>query len=257
MAENHLPESSAAKTIYLSVDRKEQVIDVSTIMYAVVTDKLCTIYFTHSQPVRVFLTLSALMAMLPKNEFLQISRSTMVNLEHVKNISNDAVILTDSTRLSYTLKKKSAILYAFQQNLSSRARAHNAIAWNLDFSRDYRCLDRCPIPFFLLEISTPSPQSPPQFIVRYANDAMASMSHTPLPHLINRAFAPSPMYDLDELNNFLTQVAFGGGMMEWHEKHLSTNTPLHVICYQPYYGFCACFILATSLKALLRSAPEY
>lgn len=242
--------NEVGKSIYLTVDRREQVILVSDILYAQVADKLCTIFLTRGEPIRVFLTLNSLAGMLPAHDFIQISRSSLVSLRHMRNINKEYVILSDGSSLLYSQKKKSAIVSAFQKALSERARTTEALLWKLDFSTEYRCMDRCPIPFFVLEIVTSQVGGETKSIVRYANDAMASVAHTPLTRLINQTFTPAPVYNAQELSNFFTQVAYEGVMKEWYEKHFATNTPLHVICYQPLYGFCACFILSSSLAAI-------
>ena len=143
--------SKEVQTIYLSVDRREQLILVDTILYAQVTDKLCTIHFTQGRPIRVFMTLAALSGMLPEDDFQQISRSCLVALKYVKNITDRCVVMSNGDELSYTSKKKTSLLLAFQQNLALRASSHAAISWRLDFSAEFRCFDRCPIPFFVLE----------------------------------------------------------------------------------------------------------
>lgn len=230
------------QTIYLSVDRHEQLILVDTILYAQVTDKLCTIYFTQGRPIHVFITLSALSGMLPEDDFKQISRSCLVALKYVKNITDRSVVMSNGAELPYTYKKKTSILLAFQQNLALRAKSHEAISWRLDFSSEFRCFDRCPIPFFVLEKAVDSPQEEPHYIYRYANEAMAAFRRSTLEALISSVFVPATEYNGSEHLNMLSDVALGGGMRQWYEKSSVTGTRIHVISYQPHYGFCACFL---------------
>lgn len=229
-------------TIYLSVDRHEQLILVDTILYAQVTDKLCTIHFTQGRPIHVFITLSALMGMLPEDDFKQISRSCLVALKYVKNITDRCVIMSNGDELPYTYKKKTSILLAFQQNLAMRAKSHTAISWRLDFSAEFRCFDRCPIPFFVLEKAADSPLEEPHYVYRYANEAMAAFKHSTLEALISSVFVPAVEYGGQEHLDVLADVALGGGMKQWYETSSATGKRIHVISYQPHYGFCACFL---------------
>ncbi len=234
--------NSEVKTIYLSVDRHEQLILVDTIIYAQVTDKLCTICFTQGRPIHVFITLSALTDMLPEDDFKQISRSCLVALKYVKNITDRCVVMSNGDELPYTYKKKTSILLAFQQNLALRAKSHESISWRLDFSSEFRCFDRCPIPFFVLERAADSPLKEPHYTYRYANEAMATFKRTTLEALISAVFVPTEEYGGEKYIDFLAEVALEGGMRQWYETSAVTGKRIHVICYQPHYGFCACFL---------------
>ncbi len=234
--------SKEVQTIYLSVDRREQLILVDTILYAQVTDKLCTIHFTQGRPIRVFLTLAALSGMLPEDDFQQISRSCLVALKYVKNITDRCVVMSNGDELSYTSKKKTSLLLAFQQNLALRASSHAAISWRLDFSAEFRCFDRCPIPFFVLEKAADSPQDEPHYIYRYANEAMAAFKRTTLEALISSVFVPAQEYGGLKHMDVLADVALSGSMKQWYETSAATGERIHVISYQPHYGFCACFL---------------
>ena len=232
-----------SKSICLSVDRREQVLLIDTIIFARVTDKLCTIYLTDRQPVRVFLTLSTLLGMLPDKEFIQISRGCVVALQYVKNITERHVIMSNGFELIYTARKKSALLYAFQQSLSERANSHQAISWKQDFASEFRCLDHCPIPFFIVESISDGRLQTSRFVIRYANDAMAAFRQAPLHTLINSDFAPDGF--LREHVTYMNEVAYIGKTKAWFQKHSASGTNIHIICYQPHYGYCACFIFPT------------
>ena len=66
---------SDMRSIVLLINHRERTIFIRTIMAAIVDDKLCTIYLIHEEPVQLFLPAAALMDMLPKNEFVMVSRS--------------------------------------------------------------------------------------------------------------------------------------------------------------------------------------
>lgn len=234
---------NSAKSICLSVDRHEKVILVDTIVYARVVDKLCTIHFTDEKPVSVFLTLSALLGMLPEKEFIQINRGCLVALQYIKNVTERFVIMSNGTELLYSSRKKSSILYAFQESLSQRANSHQALSWKQDFSAEFRCLDHCPMPFFILECVTDRSSKTPSFVVRYANDAMAAFRQTPLRTLVNSQFEPDGF--TREHVIYMSEVAYIGKTKVWFQRHRASGTHIHIVCYQPHYGYCACFVLPT------------
>lgn len=231
-----------SQTIYLCVDRHEKPILIDSILYAVVTDKLCTIHLIQGKPISIFLTLANILSMLPKKDFLQISRNCVVAMQYIQNVTDSAVVMIDGAELHYTFKKKSAILYAFQQNLTERSHQRESILWKLDFSSEFGCFDYCPFPFIILEVLTESERNSPSFICRYANDAMAALRHTPLNGLINKGLEPSLLFDEEKYIMCFADVAYNGRTCTYPAYHKATRQCLRIHCYQPHYGFCACLI---------------
>lgn len=236
------------RMIYLSVDRQEQMVPVDNIIYAQVTDKLCSIFLTQGQPIRIFLTLANLLGMLPREGFLQISRNCLVSVQYMRNITERSVVMIDGTELHYTIKKKPAILFAFQQSLTERARRHDAVSWKLDFASEFRCFDHSPAPFIVLEIMSESSQAEPHFMCRYANEAMAALRRTPLGRLIGTKLTPSQAFSEQKYIPYFADIAFNGRTRSWTAMHADMETQLHIFCYQPHYGFCACLILPMPQK---------
>ena len=231
------------RTIYLLVDRQERAVSVGNILYVMMTDKLCSIYLAQGQPIRIFLTLANLISMLPKDDFIQISRSCLVAVPYIRNVTDRAVIMADGSELHYTARKKPDILSAFQQSLIERARRHEAIAWKLDFATEFGCFDYCPFPFIILEIVTETAKSEPGFICRYANEAMAALRKTPLQKLMNARLRPSLSFHEDRYMMYFADVAYNGSTRSWPAYHKDAQAQMHIFCYQPHYGYCACLIM--------------
>lgn len=247
-------DTKTPKTVCFVVNRQEKAVLVDTIIYAQVTDKLCTIYLTQSEPIKIFLTLSVLMNMLPSEGFIQISRNCVVSLKHIKNINDGSLLLSNTTTLPYSRRKKSAILHAFQEHLAERAMSHDSISWKLDLASEFQCFDRCPFPFLVMEIVSESARiTPPSFMIRYANEALASLIRMPLHRLIN--FPLRPGFSEDDQYSFprFRQVALSGGTADWYENHPYSRKKLHISCYQPHFGFCACLMVPTGQNIPLTS----
>lgn len=56
---------NSTKTVTFMVNRQERVVLTDTIIYALIRDKLCTIFLTDAAPLRIFLSLAALKNLLP------------------------------------------------------------------------------------------------------------------------------------------------------------------------------------------------
>ncbi len=232
----------ASKSIRLMVNRQEQLLLVESIVYAQVTDKLCKIYINQREPLEVFLSIGSLMSMLPKDEFLQISRSCVVATKAIRDIDEEHVVLSDGTLLPYAKRKKPSLLSAFQTHLSNRAQLHR-YTWTEGLHEEFQCFDRSPIPFCILERIADS-SGTVEYVFRYANDSLAALIHVPLHLLVNSLFS----------------AVFAGADRDW-EPLLSECTSrrneligrdlvipaaqkkMRVLCYQAHYDLYACLLL--------------
>lgn len=230
------------ETIQLTVKRQQLSIPVDSIIYALVTDKLCTIRLTEGKPLTLFLTLSALMSMVPDDSFLQISRNCIVSLRHIQNIDSHYVIMSDASLLPYSQRKKPALLYSFRRYLASRPLSEIAADKVPDFISDFRCFDHCPFAFCIIEVFSNDPQLPGNFIFRYANEAMAQLEKLPLNMIIN--FPVQTVLQDGIINELptLAHIALSGESANVYRYGALSNQLLHMMCFQPRHGYCACIL---------------
>lgn len=234
---------NAAKSIRLTINRQEKIIMIKDIIYAQVKDKLCHIFLTGHTPYRLFLSIASLKAMLPSDEFLQISRNCLIALNHLQNIDSECVVLLDGTRLPYSRRQKTQILHRFQNYLSGHAIEQNQSHWNTNIFEEFRCFDRAPFPFAIVEVVYDLYTNQTDYFFRYANEAVQSMLHTPLHSLINASFFTLiPGADLTWRQIF-TQCATKGDAMDTYVISTIDDRLLRIIAYQPHFGYCACLIL--------------
>lgn len=230
------------KKIELTVKRQKTELPVDTVLYAIVTDKLCTIHLTEGNTLTLFLTVSALLPMLPAGDFIQISRSCIVSLRHIQNIDDHYVTMSDSAQLPYSQRKKAPLLYAFRTYLANRPLSEIAEDKAEDFISEFRCFDQCPFAFCIIEVYAQDPQLPGNFIFRYANEAMAQLENLPLNMILNFP-VQTVLQDgiVNELPTF-AHVALTGESANLYRYGAFSNEVLHMMCYQPRYGYCACFV---------------
>ena len=237
------------QTIRLTVNRQEQAIRVSDIIYAQVTDKLCSIYLTNHPPYHLFLTIASLKAMLPANGFLQISRNCLVSLNHLQNVESEHVYLLDGTMLPYSHRQKHTILAAFQQHLSRQAQRQDKSRWKLNIFEEFRCFDRCPFPLAIVEVTKDPYIHQSEYFFRYVNEALAAMLHAPIHELINVPFySVIPKAD-PGWRDIFTQCAFEGAPVDRRIISAVNGRRLRVVSYQPHYGFCSSLILEDEPQA--------
>lgn len=235
--------SSQPVSIRLMIDRQERTIMTNTILYAQVTDKLCKIYLTEQNHVKLFMSISALKDMLPSEGFLEISRSCLVSLQYIRTIDGSHIVMANGVRLPYSTRRRTTILHAFQQHLAYQASQRDSYMWKLDLAMEFRCFDHCPIPFFILESVSNPLTSSVDFIFRYANEAFATFAHQPLNRLINSTFSSKFSFASNQWIPVFSQVAFQGGTADLLDRLSASTKEMHVNCYQPHYGFCACLLV--------------
>lgn len=233
---------SDMRSIVLPVNHRDRTIFIHAIMAAQVEDKLCTIYLAQEEPVQLFLPAASLMDMLPKNEFIMISRSCLVSLRYVQHIRDDKIFLTDTRSFPISRRKKPLVLQAFQEYLTSNIHSTDLRLWKLDLSREFACMDHSPWAFCIFEI-VHDPSSMSQYpVFRYANEAMAALIQLPLHRLIHSQ--PHTLFKEKEpvcLPVLLRIGLFGGREHFFFE--FRPDLTLQVYCYQPHYCFCACMIM--------------
>ena len=245
------------KTIFLTVNRQEQMVIVDTIIYAQVTDKLCTIYLAQNKTLKLFLTISALKALLPENQFLMISRNCLISLKHLKNIDAQYVYMDTGSRLPYSQRRKNTLFYTFQELLNTRAKKHPVASLSQPLSAEFAAFDRVPVPFAVLEATAPQTAEHLYFICRYANDSFAKLVSTPGYQLVNVAFRDSDFKYFRPFWYTFTRIAFSGGeetLFQTFSDGPSERT-MYIKCYQPHYGFCAVMAFFLPDRKELTSAP--
>ncbi len=226
--------------IQLTIKRQKISVPVNTIVYALVTDKLCTIHLTEGEPLTLFLTVSSLLSMLPSDGFLQIRRNCIISLHHIRNMDDHYVTMSDSSLLPYSKRKKPAILYSLRNDIANRPLSEIAADKAADFISEFRCFDNFPFVFCIIEVFSDKPDLPGNFIFRYANETMAQLENLPLNMIIN--FPIQTVLKDDIINDLpvLAHVALTGESANLYRYGALSNQLLHVLCYQPRHRYCAC-----------------
>ena len=238
-----------SSSVRLMVNRQERIILTSHILYAQVADKLCSIFLVSDTKIHIFMSVSALKSLLPEDDFLEISRSCLVNLQYMCSVGNSDIVLNNGVHLPYSARRRTEILHAFQKRLSQIAVRNDSYEWKMKLGSEFQCFDRCPIPFFIVEYSGNELSNSVHFVFRYANDAFATVAKTPLNKLINTSIGSVFSAAKKRLQVF-SRIAFHGGTALITE-HLHTVSKQMVInCYQPHYGFCACLLVPAPVQQI-------
>lgn len=232
--------------IELTVNRQKRYVAVDKIRYIKISDKLCNIYLKNQPTIQIFISIAEIEKMLPKEEFARISRNIIVAFSSIQSI-RDTIRLYNQEELTYSMRRKKELLMGYQEYIervliAGKVNDYQEIESNR-FKRDYRCFDKMPIPFAIIEIVVNADRKSTDFIFRYANQALAVLENTTLDAIINHSFYNELFEETDE--NWLelyTEVAFHGGYKEVVQYSIEVDKILRVQCFQPYYGYCGCML---------------
>lgn len=238
-------EDREQKYIPLTVKRREVMVPVDSIMYAQVTDKLCTIYMSGAEPICLFLPIENLESSLPSGHFVRVNRNCLVSLDYIRDIDDKNVILFNSKELPYSRRRKTALLLAFQDRLNKQAIALQTSRWKFNLFEEFRCMDHCPFAFCVLEVDSGIMQDPLNFLIRYANDAFSALIQMPISGVIN---APVVTFFSEDFLNYIPVIRKTALEGTADEQFITDAIPrrlLHAQSYQPHYGFCALILTPT------------
>ncbi|MCD8347971.1 MAG: LytTR family transcriptional regulator [Lachnospiraceae bacterium] len=237
--------SDEKETISVRINRKECQIPVNSITYAQVSDKLCTIhlYGEDTPPIRIFLTIGALVEMLPEGQFLQVSRNCVISLAYYQHMDDKAVVLTDNVRIPYSRRHRTQIRSAISKYRNAYAQAHSNPQMQRELMEEFHAFDHFPLPFCIMETITREDTGTRDFLFRYVNDAFAAHVSLPVYQLINASFFslfrnPDPQWEL-----VFSKCSLQAQKMRVVLPGIQKNTAVEIFCYQPHYGFCACMML--------------
>ncbi|MCD7714865.1 MAG: LytTR family transcriptional regulator DNA-binding domain-containing protein [Lachnospiraceae bacterium] len=234
--------------ITLRINRKETQIPLENIMYAQVTDKLCTIYLygEDTPPVRIFLTINALKEMLPEDSFVQISRSCLISLHYFQKMNDSEVFLPGDVHIPYSRTHRTEIRNALQKYMAAYTMEPANPEVRDRLLNEFHGFDHFPLPFCIVE-NVPGRKNMPHnrdhdYIFRYVNDAFASFANAPAYQLINASFFSIFENPDSQWADVFSQCSLKNQQVSCWLPSTRTGTEVRVFCYQPYFSFCACML---------------
>lgn len=242
------------KVIELMVNRRMIQISASSIIYANVTDKLCKIYLDNGDALNLFITISGLMEQLGDEDFLRVSRSSLVAYTAVESVNQEEVVLYGGIRIPYSRSRRKEIVDKARNCMERQVVCRDQVrpVGKLDFARDFAFWDNVPIGFGVLEFLSDCSGQFSDFIFRYANCALAEVEGVSRENLINRSYSRIFNGVRNKRLAIYSKVAFMGDTVELIDHSQAIDKDLLVVCYQPAYGYCACIVCDATDKYYLQ-----
>ncbi len=242
--------TTLGKQITLRINRKETQIPLENIVYAQVTDKLCTIYLygENTPPVRIFLTINALMDMLPGDTFIKVSRSCLISLDYYQHMNDSEILLAGDVRIPYSRSNRSAIRSEIQKYMEMNAVGPANPEVRNRILDEFHGFDHFPLPFCIVENIPRGRNMLHDFVFRYVNDAFAAYTLLPAYQLVNASFFSLFEHAEPDRMQVLSQCSLQNQRTDSYLPGIKGNSEVRAFCYQPYFSFCAC--LLTEIKVI-------
>ncbi|MGN0983079.1 MAG: LytTR family transcriptional regulator DNA-binding domain-containing protein [Candidatus Limivicinus sp.] len=224
-------------------NRKQIVLNVSSILYVLKADKLTEIHVSGGGIYETRTPLGQLEEKLGE-AFIKVHRGCLVSAMAIHDIT-DRINLVDGQALEYTARKKSEIIARFrswQQQMICSFREASIPTTAEEYRIHYRSFDGLPFAFTDIEMVFDEERRAVDWIFRYGNPALAKLEKLPLEQMIGRSFG-SLFSNMDAkwLRSYERAVLYGE-TLEIIDYSPEIDAELKVICFPTFPGHCGCIL---------------
>ena len=232
-----------AKHISIISNRKKVVLNVSTILYVVMTGRNTEIHVSDGETYETRMSLSELEQQLGEG-FIKVYRGCIVSAMAIHDIT-DKINLSNGESLDFTKRKKNQIieyLCSAQKSIVSSFSENEIIVTDDDYRRYFSSFDSMPFAFADIQMVFIEESQAVDWIFRYGNPALAKLEKIPLERLIGSSFG-SLFSNMDSkwLKNY-ERTALYNETMEMIDFSPEIDAYLKVISFPTFKGHCGCIL---------------
>ncbi|MGN0523938.1 MAG: LytTR family transcriptional regulator DNA-binding domain-containing protein [Eubacterium sp.] len=232
-----------SKYIEFISNRKQVVLDVSSILYVQMLRKSAEIHIAKNKVYETRMTLSKLEDMLG-DSFIKVHRGCIVSAMAIHDI-DEKIELINGEVLEYTKRKKSQIIEQFrsiQRNIVNSFSDENIPCAKEEYSKHYSTFDKLPFAFTDIEMIFDEEKHAVDWIFRYGNSALAKLEKIPLEKLIGNSFG-SIFCNMDsKWLKAYERATLYGETLEIIDYSPEIDTYLKIICFPTFKGHCGCIL---------------
>ena len=232
-----------AKYISIISNRKKVVLNVSTILYVIMTGRNTEIHVSDGEIYETRMSLSELGQQLGEG-FLKVHRGCIVSAMAIHDIT-DKINLSNGESLDFTKRKKNQIieyLCSTQKSIISSFSENGILVTDDDYRRYFSSFDSMPFAFTDIQMVFNEESHAVDWIFRYGNPALAKLEKIPLERLIGSSFG-SLFSNMDSkwLKNY-ERTALYNETIEMIDFSPEIDTYLKVISFPTFKGHCGCIL---------------
>ena len=212
-------------------------IDPKCIKYILHEKGKTNLYLSDGRMISTYITSQDIISVLNEDDFFNINRGMYVAISEVVSIEGNAYTMADGTVLT-------GRAYKAEEHEKNRIRLLNQDPQSrktLSVYDRFSGLNDMSVPFCVLEIMTREDKNI-DFIIRYANSALAAYDKKPLSELLGNS-----VYDIYEEGDMkalaqYANVATTGKERIVTKKDPETGSTVSIYCYRPFKNLCACML---------------
>ncbi len=166
-----------------------------------------------------------------------VSKKSVLRIEKLKYTMTDGKVFSGRKRNGAEHKKIRTSIRAERERITAKRKItpENLLA---------KCtlMNDSPIAYCIIELAFDKRGRGVDFVFRYCNEAMAVIEGVPVEKMVNRSFYE--VFPDGEKKWLVTyaDVALNGGRKTISDYSPEIGKYLDIHCYQPIYGYCACFL---------------
>lgn len=229
--------------ITINENKKQIVINISTILYAVMINKTIEIHISGGKIYKTRTTFAELCDKLG-DSFIKAHRGCVVAVKAIHNI-NDTINLNNGEALLYTQRKRKKIIAEFNSKLKRIVTSFSNDSLpknNEQYHEHYITFDNMPFAFTDIEMVFNDKNHAIDWIFRYGNAALARIEKLPLERLIGSSFG-SLFANMDsKWLKIYERATLYGKTLEITDYSPEIDTYLKVICFPTFKGHCGCIL---------------
>lgn len=246
-----------AKYIKFISNRREIVLNISSILYVKMSGKIAEIHITKGNVYETRMTLSELEDLLG-DSYIKVHRGCIVSAMAIHDIT-DKIELLNGEALEYTKRKKSQIIDQFrsiQKRIVNSLTDDNIPSTDDEYRKHYGSFDKLPFAFTDIEMVFDEEKRAVDWIFRYGNSALAKLEKLPLEKLIGNSFG-SLFSNMDSkwLRTYERATLYGE-TLEIIDYSPEIDTYLKIISFPTFKGHCGCILFDISNIELTQNSDE-
>ena len=223
---------------------KRNKIEIEKILYIYHHDRKTVVCHEPGREIFSSAPLQEVLAFLPEEDFISISRNAIVRRDKILNISHDGVYtMLDGKTFQGRTRYLSTHRRLKKEMESGIKKAGKANPHPLSFLEKCSILDDMPVAYCVIELTFDEDGHGVDFIFRYCNKYMEVVEGIPVEDMLNRSF-----YEVFKNGDRKWLVSYADVALNGSKRTLSDYSPeidknLTIYCYQPQPGFCACVLV--------------
>lgn len=223
---------------------KRNKIEIEKILYIYHHDRKTVVCHEPGREIFSSAPLQEVLAFLPEEDFISISRNAIVRRDKILNISHEGVYtMLDGKTFQGRTRYLSTHRRLKKEMESGIKKAGKANPHPLSFLEKCSILDDMPVAYCVIELTFDEDGHGVDFIFRYCNKYMEVVEGIPVEDMLNRSF-----YEVFKNGDRKWLVSYADVALNGSKRTLSDYSPeidknLTIYCYQPEPGFCACVLV--------------